>query len=162
MGLGKVCIIPVDMCFSQDMQALIPKKQDFSFSKDFLFYQIKYLMSREKYNGQGTTISGITKKHLADLVINLPSVDEQRRIVSRIEELFSELDNSVSTLQKTKKQLTVYRQAVLKEAFSFRGKAKTVEIHEVTDDIRIGPFGTMLHKSDYVSDGIPVINPQHI
>lgn len=129
VGLGKVCIIPVDMCFSQDMQALIPKKQDFSFSKDFLFYQIKYLMSREKYNGQGTTISGITKKHLADLVINLPSVDEQRRIVSRIEELFSELDNSVNTLQKTKEQLAVYRQAVLKEAFEGKLTEKWREEH---------------------------------
>ena len=33
--------------------------------------------------------------------VDVPPIDEQRRIVSRIEELFSELDNSVSTLQKT-------------------------------------------------------------
>ena len=51
------------------------------------------------------------------LEVDVPPVEEQRRIVSRIEELFSELGNSVSTLQKTKEQLAVYRQAVLKEAF---------------------------------------------
>ena len=38
----------------------------------------------------------------------------------------------------------------------------TVEISQIVDDIRIGPFGTMLHKSDYISEGVPVINPQHI
>lgn len=49
--------------------------------------------------------------------ILLPPIEEQRRIVSRIEEMFSELDSAVETLQKTRQQLEIYRQAVLKEAF---------------------------------------------
>lgn len=52
--------------------------------------------------------------------MSFPDLPEQNRIASRIEELFSELDNCVSTLQKTKEQLAVYRQAVLKEAFEGR------------------------------------------
>ena len=59
----------------------------------------------------------VPPKYIANHVIPVPPLDEQRRIVSCIEELFSELDNSVSTLLKTKEQLKVYRQAVLKEAF---------------------------------------------
>ena len=47
----------------------------------------------------------------------MPLIDEQKRIVAKIEELFSELDNGVETLKKTKQQLAMYRQAVLKEAF---------------------------------------------
>lgn len=47
----------------------------------------------------------------------VPPISEQERIVARIEELFSQLDNGVDTLKKTKQQLAVYRQAVLKEAF---------------------------------------------
>lgn len=49
--------------------------------------------------------------------VKIPPVPEQERIVAQIEELFSELDNGVETLKKTKKQLAVYRQAVLKEEF---------------------------------------------
>ncbi len=49
--------------------------------------------------------------------VKLPSLPEQERIVARIEELFSELDKAVETLNTTKQQLAVYRQAVLKEAF---------------------------------------------
>ena len=60
----------------------------------------------------------VPPKFIAGTAIPVPSVDEQRRIIFRIEEMFSELDNSVSTLQKTKAQLAVYRQAVLREAFS--------------------------------------------
>lgn len=92
--------------------------------------------------------------------VKIPPVPEQERIVAKIEELFSELDNGVETLKKTKQQLAVYRQAVLKEAFDF--ETDTVEISSIVEDIRIGPFGTALHKEDYIDGGIPVINPQHI
>ena len=50
--------------------------------------------------------------------VAIPSLQVQERIVARIEELFPELDNGVETLRKTKQQLAVYRQAVLKDAFS--------------------------------------------
>ena len=100
-------------------------------------------------------------QQFSKIKVAVPSIPEQRRIVYRIEEIFSSLDNAVETLQKTKKQLSVYRQAVLKEAFRQRDES-SVELQEIVDDIRIGPFGTMLHKSDYIDNGIPVINPQHI
>ena len=49
-----------------------------------------------------------------------------------------------------------------------RGKGKTshkwpmVELRTVCEDIRTGPFGTLLHRSDYVDQGIPLVNPQDI
>lgn len=55
--------------------------------------------------------------------VSIPPLSEQERIVTRIEELFSELDKAVEALQTTKQQLAVYRQAVLKEAFE--GKLTT-------------------------------------
>ena len=104
----------------------------------------------------------LAKSDLLKIEMPVPSLAEQERIVARIEELFSQLEAGVKTMKKTKAQLAVYRQAVLKEAFSSELSSKTVEISEMVDDIRIGPFGTMLHKSDYITGGVPVINPQHI
>ena len=49
--------------------------------------------------------------------VSIPPIPVQEQIVAKIEELFSELDNGVETLRKTKQQLAVYRQAVLKSAF---------------------------------------------
>jgi len=47
----------------------------------------------------------------------LPPFKEQKRIVAKIEELFSELDNGIAALKTAREQLKVYRQAVLKHAF---------------------------------------------
>ena len=51
------------------------------------------------------------------LCIKLAPLPEQRAIVAKIEELFSELDNGVANLNKAKEKLEIYRQAVLKKAF---------------------------------------------
>ena len=39
---------------------------------------------------------------------------------------------------------------------------ETVQLKEVLHSIKTGPFGSALHKADYVKDGIPIINPMHI
>ena len=67
---------------------------------------------------KSTTIPSLAKRDLLAVEMPVPSLDEQKRIVARIEELFSELDNGVEILRKSKQQLAVYRQAVLKDAFS--------------------------------------------
>lgn len=66
---------------------------------------------------KSTTIPSLAKRDLENIEMNVPSLDEQSRIVSRIDELFSELDKAVDTLKTTKEQLAVYRQAVLVDAF---------------------------------------------
>ncbi|MBR4401670.1 MAG: restriction endonuclease subunit S [Synergistes sp.] len=131
-------------------------------SNDYLYYfvQGKYALLNTRKKGTGTP--HLDPEMLKKQKLIVPDLIEQERIVAQIEEMFSQLDAGVETLKKTKAQLAVYRQAVLKEAFSSYREAKTVEIAEIVDDIRIGPFGTMLHRSDYISNGIPVINPQHI
>lgn len=67
----------------------------------------------------------------------IPPLDEQFRIVARIEELFSELDKAIDTLKTTKEQLEVYRQAVLKEIFD-SVSTTSVHIKDVCLDIKVG------------------------
>jgi len=93
--------------------------------------------------------------------IPLPPLPEQHRIVSKLEELFTELDKGIEQLQTAQQQLKVYRQAVLKWAFE-ADTHKEYLLKDVSVKIQIGPFGTQLHKEDYIECGIPLINPMHI
>lgn len=52
------------------------------------------------------------------LDVFLPTLQEQEKIVLKIEELLSKLDNGIDELNKAKDKLAVYRQAVLKSAFN--------------------------------------------
>jgi type I restriction enzyme S subunit len=67
----------------------------------------------------GISDSGLNLTHsrFATLEVPLPPLAEQKRIVSKIEELFSELDAGEESLRRARRQLGVYRQALLKQAF---------------------------------------------
>ena len=78
----------------------------------FLYYGTQYIVAKMPNRGYARHYQYVEKEDLP-----VPSLPEQERIVARIEELFSQLDAGVETLKKTKAQLAVYRQAVLKEAF---------------------------------------------
>ncbi len=67
--------------------------------------------------GTGSTFKAITKGFVENLEFNLPPLPEQRRIVTKIEELFSELDKGIESLNAARAKLNAYRQAVLKHAF---------------------------------------------
>lgn len=83
--------------------------------KDYLKY---YLMSVSKDSIiSGTAQPQITRQNLKDFQIVICDLDDQQKIVSQIEESLSQLDSAVATLNKTKQQLEIYRQAVLRKCF---------------------------------------------
>lgn len=71
------------------------------------------------YSGHvtGTTRLKLTQAALRQLPVRLAPHGEQRRIVAKIEELFSKLDKGVESLTTAREQLNAYRQSILKNAF---------------------------------------------
>lgn len=78
--------------------------------------------------------------------VAIPSLPEQERIIANIEEMFSQLDSGVETLKKTKQQLEVYRQAVLKEAFSNLKEKKP--IRQMSEIVTSGSRGWAQYYAD--------------
>jgi type I restriction enzyme S subunit len=103
----------------------------------FLYYATQYLVLRLEDRGYARHYQYIEKKKL-----DIPSIPEQKRIVAKIEELFSELDNGVETLRKTKQQLAVYRQAVLKDVFDSVAGCETGTIQSVCSNVVDCPHST--------------------
>jgi len=68
-------------------------------------------------NFKGTAQGGINTSFAPNTLIPVAPINEQNRIVEKIEELFSDLDKATEDLIKIQEQLKIYRQAVLKAAF---------------------------------------------
>ena len=112
--VGPTNLAPCQVCIGRGLTAIRPSDKLLTDPKPG-FFEVQLALK-----GTGTTFKAITQDVVKNLEIPIPSLLEQKRIVARIEELFSQLDAGVETLKKTKAQLAVYRQAVLKEAFEGR------------------------------------------
>lgn len=100
----------------------------------YLYYATQYLVLRLEDKGYARHYQHIEKKE-----IDIPEIEEQKHIVAKIEEMLSQLDDGVEILNKIKEQLKVYRQAVLKDAFStFKDK---VQIRNMTSIVTSGSRG---------------------
>ena len=86
---------------------------------EFLMYcfQSPLFQKQLTENAKGTAQKGVYLKTLRSLEIPLAPLQEQHRIISKIESLFSELDEVEKGLQKSLQLLEIYRQALLKNAF---------------------------------------------
>lgn len=107
----------------------------------FLYYATQYIVAKMPNRGYARHYQYVEKEDLP-----VPPLPEQERIVARIEELFSQLDAGVETLKKTKAQLAVYRQAVLKEAFSCCAEKKP--IREMSSIVTSGSRGWAKYYCD--------------
>lgn len=118
--LGRACIFPLEGAYITAVDIAILRIKDISINPQYIMYLINSstFRSQIKQYESGTTRKRISRKNLEKIEFSLPNLEIQNRIVARIEELFSKLDKAVDTLKTTKEQLAVYRQAVLKDAFS--------------------------------------------
>ena len=107
------------------------------------------------------TIPSLTKSNLLNIEINVPSLEVQGQIVER-------LDQVEDLIKLRKEQLQQLDQLVKSRFIELFGdpvrNEKGWPMATLGDmaDIRIGPFGTLLHKEDYIIGGHALVNPSHI
>ena len=134
--VGPTNLAPCKVCIGRGLTAIRPSEVLLT---RFVLLFFRYFEAQLASKGTGTTFKAITQDVVKNLEIPIPPLPEQERIVSRIEELFSQLDAGVETLKKTKAQLAVYRHAVLKEAFeSVKAESNSCNVEDVCEDIKVG------------------------
>ena len=112
-------------------------------------------------------------KFLKESEFAVAPLAEQKQIAVKLDELLAQVDTLKTRLDAIPAILKRFRQSVLAAAVSGRlteewrdkqGIDSWVDrpLSDFDIDIQIGPFGSLLHKSDYVMDGVPLVNPMHI
>ena len=157
-GIGRTMLLPAYSSVIGTMQYLLPK-EGIPIDIKYLFYAVEH-MNLAKYFS-GATIPHIYFKDYQKEPINIPDIDTQRKI-SRI---FDKID---ALIISRKEQRTRLDQIVKSRFIEMFGDPvdnphgfRKVALSELAE-IRIGPFGSLLHKEDYIEGGHPLLNPSHI
>ncbi|HPH47612.1 MAG TPA: restriction endonuclease subunit S, partial [Chryseolinea sp.] len=108
----------------------------------YVFWYLNFSLFQKKLKEISTATAqpafNVTK--FRQLTIPLPPLDEQHRIVAKIEELFSSLDKGIESLKAAQQQLKIYRQSVLKWAFEGRLTNNT-QVGELPEGWKCEPLG---------------------
>ncbi|MGL6448390.1 restriction endonuclease subunit S [Aeromonas veronii] len=138
---------------------------DFSqIDQQFLFYFLEWdkeLLKLEK--GAGTTMIHVSKGSMEERDILVPPLTEQQRIVAILDEAFETISAARTNAEQNSQNARALFESYLQSVFSQRGDGWVdTTIAAATGGVFTGPFGSLLHKSDYIEHGIPLVNPAHI
>jgi restriction endonuclease S subunit len=176
--IGETCIVKKEILPANTNQALaIIQGFDWVLLPNFLKFQLDSFVARKVTSkARGGAMNNVSLGDLKNLDVLIPPKPEQRAIVSKIEQLFSELDNGIANLKAAKDKLEIYRQAVLKKAFegdftteyrlnntgsSERNKWESDNLKNRTTQITKGSTPTT-YGYNYLDDGINFIKVENI
>jgi len=161
-NLGKVGINLETVAFNQQINAIKPNS---GYISKFMFYQAL----SSSFKGQlenlssGTTVPIVNKSKFNSIEVVLPPIPEQKRIVALLDTVFADLEQTRAKTEQNLKNARELFDSYLQQVFSQKGKGWVeTTLGEITGGVSTGPFGSLLHKSDYIENGIPLVNPAHI
>ncbi len=159
---GKVAFVtqlPYEAAVNEHVFLLRTKPSLYS---KFLFY---YLSSpsgnrrvMEYYHG--ATVGGIGKNFI-NIDVPVLSLDEQRKIVAVLDKVSDLIAKRRQQLDKLDLLVKARFVEMFGDPVSNPHQWKKVPLSKLAD-VRIGPFGSLLHKEDYIVGGHPLVNPSHI
>lgn len=148
--IGYVVIASNEICTNQGFKNIVPSMFVFN---EYIYYYLKASKNLAEKHASGTTFKEISGTKFGSLPIPLPPLAEQKRIVDKIEELFSDIDAGVKNLEDAKLQIKQYRQSVLKQQFSIADYPE-ITLKEVTFKINDGTHFT----PTYIETGVPFLS----
>ncbi len=156
--IGKVAITKSPMYCNQGFKNVVCGD---SVLNEYVYYCLIFNTPVLQKMGVGATFKEISKSMVEGFTIPVPSLSTQELIVD-------ELDSISSVISAKKQQvleLDNLVQAIFLDTFGDPiTNPKGWEVKKMSEVglVKIGPFGSLLHKSDYVSGGIPLVNPVHM
>jgi len=140
----------------------------------YLFYLVRTRDFIEKISGltQGALYPAAKSADVREYQFPLAPLSEQIRIADMLDRVLARVNAAQSRLDKIPALIKRFRQSVLAAATSGELTQEWRDMHNIDPTyvtlgdagvvIKTGPFGSALHKEEYIHGGIPVINPMHI
>ncbi len=121
VGLGKVCIIKQDTAINQDLRGVVPKNEKL-LDVNYLFYWFKSISKIIVDAGRGATVHGVTLPFVKSLQIPLPPLSIQKKIVVKLDAIFSEIEKATAAAEANVKNVELLFQSYLTQVFERSGE----------------------------------------
>lgn len=112
--IGYVVIAKNELSTNQGFKSFLPSKV---FKSEYLYWYLKSIKHILEAKASGTTFLELSAKKAGEVEIPLPPINEQQRIVNRIESLFAKLDRAKELIENTLAQFEQNKMAILHKAF---------------------------------------------
>ncbi len=155
-GIGRTVLLPAKSSVIGTMQYLLPKR---NVLPEYLGYVVRY-MHLEKYFS-GATIPHIYFRDYKNEEFNLVPADRQKEIVATLEKLEAIVSARRQQLQKLDELVKSRFIELFGDPVSNPHGYPKIPLSKLAE-IKIGPFGSLLHKEDYIANGHALVNPSHI
>jgi len=129
----------------------------------FLIYFLELMFEKFNSSKTGSAIPHLDLNALRNQVLPVPPLPEQRRIVAILDEAFEGIATAKANAEKNLQNAHEVFESHLNAVFSQRGEGWVEKpLIDYSIFVSTGPFGSLLHKSDYGNTGIPLVNPINI
>lgn len=131
----------------------------------FLDFYIRTPSFRDQVTAQGSTnYAAVRPNEVLGYRIPLPTLEEQRRIVARIEELAAKIEEARGLRRGATAKTTGLLDAFISNLnLSEECWAKVrAAVLESKVAVRSGPFGSQLHHDEFVDSGVPAIGTRDV
>lgn len=165
--IGYVVIAKNELSTNQGFKSFLPSKV---FKSEYLYWYLKSIKHILEAKASGTTFLELSAKKAGEVEIPLPPINEQQRIVNRIESLFAKLDRAKELIENTLAKFEQNKMAILHKAFSGELTAKWRKENNIDlsswectilkniIDVRDGTHDSPI----YVSSGYPLITSKNL
>ncbi|POR20944.1 hypothetical protein BWK58_13230 [Flavobacterium columnare] len=120
--IGYVAITKNELATNQGFKNIILPNE--LISPKYVYYYLKTIKEFAENMASGTTFLELSATKFKQLPFPLAPIKEQNKIVEKIEELFSEIDDFKRNLIENKKKLYSYRQLIIHDSFKLNSKYK--------------------------------------
>lgn len=155
--LGKCAIIKRPLVTNQTFIGLVPSD---NLDSKFLYYYMSSIAKKLNEMASGATIKYLSKKKFQDLVVCFPSLPEQQRIVSILDEAFAAIAKAKANAEQNLKNAKELFESYLQGVFENGNEWEKYRLGDVCGFVR-GPFGGSLKKNVFKPDGFAVYEQQH-